>query len=65
MIVVLVGNPICNAIVLLVGFGTVFVRTNVGSQISEYMTPAISKSLVFHLTVVSIQVKLTSKLNRR
>ena len=44
MIVVLVGYPIRNAIVLLVGFGTILVRTYVWSQVFKYVTPAISTS---------------------
>ena len=47
MIIVLVGYPICNAIVLLVGFGTTLVSTNIGSQVYKDVAPAISYSSVF------------------
>ncbi len=65
MIVVLVGYPIYDAIVLLVGFGTILVCTNVGSQVYKYVTPVISHSLVFHSTIIVIVIKLISKLNHR
>ena len=56
MITVLVGYPVCNAIVLLVGFGTILVCTNVGSQVYKYVTPAISRSLVIHSTIAVIPI---------
>ena len=65
MIVVLGSDPIRNAIILLVGFGTILVCTCIRSQVSEHVTPAILDSLVFNLIVAFIQIRLTSKLDHR